>query len=87
MYVQQLSGGTVCDIDNKPRETELVYRCKPKSLTQKHSTIASAEETRSCSYTIVVDTAFLCEIPEFLAEKDRKRPKAEIACFPITSEQ
>lgn len=78
--VQNLSGGTTCDLTRKPRRVEIQYHCNPS----KPDHINLIRETASCVYLMVVHTPRLCNDVAFLPPQiDRPQP---ITCQEIVSE-
>jgi hypothetical protein len=74
--VQQLSGGTPCDLTGKDRRIEIEYHCNPQ-LTDR---IGWIKETSTCSYLMVVYTPRLCSDVAFL-------PPKETRAHPITCQE
>ncbi|KDP30206.1 hypothetical protein JCGZ_16988 [Jatropha curcas] len=63
-YVHQYTNGTMCDLTNQPRETEVRFVCsEPKAR------ISSITELSTCKYAITIQSPMLCKHPLF--EEDR----------------
>lgn len=54
-----MSGGTVCDLSGRPRQTNVLYVCYPPS----NHNIFSVKETSTCQYEVIVLTSYLCSHP------------------------
>jgi hypothetical protein len=78
--VQQLAGGTPCDLTGKDRRIEVEYHCNPQ-LTDR---IGWIKETSTCSYLMVVYTPRLCSDVAFLPPKESKAHA--IVCQEILTE-
>lgn len=63
--VQQLSGGTACDLTGKPRQVEVQFHCHPQSTDR----IGWIKETATCAYMMVIYTPRLCNDMAFLPPK------------------
>ncbi|KAJ3126462.1 Protein OS-9 [Nowakowskiella sp. JEL0407] len=62
-YVKQRwSGGTICELTNKPRSVDLQFHCLPNHAT--HVSFFSEEST--CNYLMIVNTPLLCKDPIFV---------------------
>jgi len=64
--VQQLDGGTPCDLTGKPRRIEVQYHCSP-GLPDR---IGWIRETATCAYQMVVYTSRLCNDVVFQPPKE-----------------
>lgn len=78
--VQQLEGGTPCDLTGKNRKIEVEYHCNPQ-LTDR---IGWIKETSTCSYLMVVYTPRLCSHVAFMPPKESKAHP--ITCQEILTE-
>jgi hypothetical protein len=77
--VQNLSGGTICDLTGKPRKVEVQFHCHPQSSDR----IGWIKETATCTYLMVIYTPRLCNDVAFLPPKETKA--AQIVCREIVS--
>ncbi|KAK9768317.1 Protein OS-9 [Basidiobolus ranarum] len=62
---QRWAGGTICDLNGKPRMIEVKFYCNP---SPGHKIIA-VKETSTCNYDIIIHTSSLCNDPLFADEK------------------
>ena len=60
-YSVNMTDGSVCDLNNKPRRSHVRYICQPDGRGE----VYSMKETSSCEYEIIVLTSVLCSHPEF----------------------
>ena len=61
-YLQlNMSDGTLCDLNSKPRQTKVLYICY---IHGKHE-IYSLKETSICEYEIIVLSPLLCDHPKY----------------------
>jgi endoplasmic reticulum lectin 1 len=61
-YLQvNMSDGTVCDVNDKPRLTKVLYVCYSHG---KHD-IFSLKETSICEYEVVVLSPLICQHPKY----------------------
>lgn len=72
--VQNLGGGTTCDLTGKPRRIEIQFHCEP---TMPADRITLIKETSTCQYLMVVSTPLLCNDVAF-------QPPQEARPYPIT---
>lgn len=79
--VQQLDGGTPCDLTGKPRRVEVQYHCSP-GLPDR---IGWIKETATCAYQMVVYTSRLCNDVVFQPPKEAHLH--EIECQEIVAEE
>ena len=63
--VQQMGGGTWCDLIRKNRRIEIQFQCDPSGGDR----IAWVKETSTCSYLMVIHTPKLCNDLAFLPVK------------------
>lgn len=76
-YVEvQMTEGTICDLNGKPRTIKLLYICYEHG---KHD-ILSLEETSTCEYEAVILSPLLCEHPDYRA---RGMGENEINCMAL----
>lgn len=78
--VQNLDGGTPCDLTGKPRKIEVQYHCSPGTPDR----IGWIKETATCAYQMVVYTSRLCNDVVFQPPKEAYMHK--IQCQEIVSE-
>ncbi|XAR66833.1 hypothetical protein NMG60_11013182 [Bertholletia excelsa] len=88
-HAHQYTNGTICDLTNQPRETEVRFVCsEPRAM------ISSITELSTCKYALTVQCPMLCKHPLFQEErpvwhtincnalpKDQKQPKVKEADF------
>lgn len=79
--VQNLDGGTPCDLTGKPRKIEVQYHCSPGTQDR----IGWIKETATCAYQMVVYTSRLCNDVVFQPPKEAHTHK--IQCQQIMSEE
>jgi endoplasmic reticulum lectin 1 len=61
-YLQvNMSDGTLCDLNGKPRLTRVLYVCYSHG---KHD-IFSLKETSTCEYEVIVLSPLLCQHPKY----------------------
>jgi len=76
-YLQvNMSDGTVCDLNGKPRLTKVLYVCYSHG---KHD-IFSLKETSICEYEVIVLSPLLCQHPKY---KPQESGENIINCHPI----
>jgi len=78
--VQQLEGGTPCDLTGKPRKVEVQFHCSPGTPDR----IGWIKEMATCAYQMVVYTSRLCNDVVFQPPKAARLHKIE--CEPILTE-
>ncbi|CAH2076942.1 unnamed protein product, partial [Iphiclides podalirius] len=71
-----MDGGSICDLNNKPRLTRVYYVCYSHG---KHE-VYSFKETATCEYEIIILSPLLCEHPQF---KPKDVSENMINCFPV----
>ncbi|KAF3782794.1 OS-9-like protein [Nymphaea thermarum] len=59
------TNGTVCDLTNQPRETEVRFVCSESPEVM----ISSIKETSTCKYAVTVQVPLLCKHPMFQQER------------------
>ncbi|XP_024368657.1 protein OS-9 homolog isoform X1 [Physcomitrium patens] len=74
------TNGTVCDLTNQPRETEVRFVCSETG----RALINSIKEAPTCKYTLVFDAPMLCKHPAF---QEERQPWVVIDCNAIPSEE
>ncbi|XP_024030616.1 protein OS-9 homolog [Morus notabilis] len=63
-HAHQYTNGTICDLTNQPRETEVRFICsEPRAM------ISSFTEVSTCKYALTVRSPMLCQHPLFHAER------------------
>ncbi|XP_051166804.1 endoplasmic reticulum lectin 1 isoform X2 [Leptopilina boulardi] len=76
-YVEiNMNDGTMCDLNNKPRSTRVLYVCYQHG---KHE-IFSLKEISSCEYEAVVLSPLLCSHPDY---KPQNTGENDINCRPV----
>jgi len=80
-YIEiNMTGGTLCDLRNIPRQTKVFYVCNEDA---KHE-LYSIKETSTCEYEAIVLSPLLCLHPEF---KVKQIPEDEITCYSMGKAQ
>ncbi|XP_059478283.1 endoplasmic reticulum lectin 1 isoform X2 [Neocloeon triangulifer] len=78
-YLQiNMSDGTLCDLNKKPRSTRVQYVCYQHG---KHE-IYSLKETSTCEYEAVVLSPFLCSHPLY---RPQETGENQVSCYPLES--
>ena len=72
----EMADGTLCDLNNEPRMTRVLYVCYAHGKNE----IYSLKETSSCNYEIVVLTPNLCLHPKYKIQETKDN---EINCIPL----
>lgn len=76
-YIEiNMTGGTTCDLNSKPRFTRILYVCNDESRHE----LSSIKETYSCEYEAIVMTPLLCAHPDFKNDVGAEIP---IDCFSL----
>ncbi|XP_075224745.1 endoplasmic reticulum lectin 1 isoform X2 [Lycorma delicatula] len=76
-YLQlNLTDGTLCDLNGKPRKTNILYVCYNHG---KHE-IYSFKETSTCEYELIVLSALLCQHPKYRPQESGEH---SISCLPL----
>ncbi|CAG4985733.1 unnamed protein product [Parnassius apollo] len=70
-----MDGGTICDLNGKPRITRVQYVCYVNGKNE----VYSFKETATCEYEIIILTPLLCEHPQF---KPKDVSENIINCYP-----
>lgn len=63
-HVHLYTNGTVCDLTDTPRETEVRFVCSEPTVL-----ISSVKEISSCRYVVTIQSPMLCKNPLFQEEK------------------
>ncbi|CAL9073882.1 protein OS-9 homolog [Musa acuminata AAA Group] len=63
-HAHQFTNGTICDLTNQPRETEVRFVCSEPSVL-----ISSIKEASTCKYVVTVQCPLLCKHPMFQQEQ------------------
>lgn len=79
--VQNLNGGTTCDLTGKDRKIEVQFHCNPQSTDR----IGWIKEVSTCSYLMVIYTRRLCNDVAFQPPKETKAH--QIICREIVLEE
>lgn len=80
-YVSQVyTDGTVCDLNNKPRQIESRIYC---GIADKAHQIKNVVESSTCEYIITIQTPLLCSHPQFKPEVAKVH---EIVCHPLVDD-
>lgn len=76
-YIEfNMTSGTLCDLNGKPRLTRVLYVCNEDSKHELHS----IKETFTCEYEVVVLSPLLCLHSDFKTNVAREN---DINCFPV----
>ncbi|KAJ8669372.1 hypothetical protein QAD02_000631 [Eretmocerus hayati] len=76
-YVEmEMTDGTMCDLNDKPRTTKIIYVCYQHGKQEIHS----IKETATCEYEAVVLTPLLCNHPDY---KPQDTGENKINCRPL----
>ncbi|KAJ3678411.1 hypothetical protein LUZ60_002214 [Juncus effusus] len=78
-HAHKYTNGTVCDLTDLPRETEVRFVCTGSGS---QVLISSIKEISSCKYVLTVQAPMLCKHPMFQQE----RPTLNIHCIEIPAE-
>ncbi|XP_008788789.2 protein OS-9 homolog [Phoenix dactylifera] len=63
-HAHQYTNGTICDLTNQPRETEVRFVCSEPVVI-----ISSIKEISTCKYVITLQCPMLCKHPMFQQER------------------
>lgn len=78
-YIEfNFTGGTLCDLNNKPRVTRVLYVCSENAKHELHS----IKETFSCEYEAIVLSPILCLHKDYKTESVSEN---EIRCYSVGS--
>ena len=72
----EMTYGTLCDLNDKPRSTKVLYVCYENGKQD----IYSLKETSTCEYEAIVLTPVLCRHPDY---KPQDTGENEINCKPL----
>lgn len=72
----EMIDGTICDLNEEPRVTRVLYVC----YTHGKNEVYSIKETSSCNYEIIVLTPSLCLHPKY---KIQESTENSIDCVPV----
>ncbi|XP_050542123.1 endoplasmic reticulum lectin 1 isoform X2 [Daktulosphaira vitifoliae] len=75
-FQMNMTDGTICDLNGRPRHTNVLYVCYPQS---KHN-VFSVKETSTCQYEVIVMTSLLCAHPWY---KPSNNDELSIDCLPV----
>jgi len=75
-----MTDGTLCDLNQQPRRTRVLYVCYPAGKNE----IYSLKEVSTCEYEVVVLTNVLCSHPSYKPEESREH---SISCRPVAEGQ
>lgn len=64
-YEVEMTDGTLCDLNNEPRTTKILYVCYAHGKNE----IYSLKETSSCNYEVIILTQTLCTHPSFKGQE------------------
>lgn len=82
-HSQYYVDGSVCDLNEAARKTEVRFKCDGSLKGTDREVIAEIEEPSSCTYLFTISTIRLCSHPRFREEKVKKT--AAISCNPALS--
>lgn len=69
----------MCDLNNEPRTTKVVYVCYIHGKNE----IYSLKESSTCNYEVIILTPTLCAHPTF---KPQETGEQKIQCMPATED-
>lgn len=72
----EMTGGTLCDLNNEQRSTKVLYVCYMHGKNE----VYSLKETSTCQYEIIILTPTLCVHPDF---KPQESTDNNINCIPV----
>uniref|UniRef100_A0A224XEI7 Endoplasmic reticulum lectin 1 n=1 Tax=Panstrongylus lignarius TaxID=156445 RepID=A0A224XEI7_9HEMI len=76
-YLQlNFTDGTICDLNNKPRRTNVLYVC----FAGGKNDIFVIKETSTCEYEVIVISSELCKHPKY---RPQVTGENEINCIPV----
>jgi len=75
-----MTDGTLCDLNQQPRRTRVLYVCYPAGKNE----IYSLKEVSTCEYEVVVLTNVLCSHPSYKPEESKEH---SISCRPVAQGQ
>lgn len=74
-----ITGGTLCDLTNKPRSIEVIYKCDPNN-NRGMVEIVELYEVTTCQYQMVINTPRLCLINEFIPSPSIEQKVFDLDC-------
>lgn len=74
-FEMEMTDGTLCDLNNEPRTTKVLYVCYGHGKNE----IYSLKETSTCNYEVIILTPTLCVHPLF---KGQEASNNKIKCVP-----
>lgn len=74
-FEMEMTDGTLCDLNNEPRTTKVLYVCYAHGKNE----IYSLKETSTCNYEVIILTPTLCGHPLF---KGQEASNNKIKCVP-----
>ncbi|GAB0089102.1 endoplasmic reticulum lectin 1 [Sergentomyia squamirostris] len=72
----EMSDGTICDLNNEPRITKVLYVC----YAHGKNAIYSLKETSTCNYEMIILTPTLCTHPKY---RPQETGENNINCYPL----
>lgn len=75
-YEMEMTDGTLCDLNNEPRMTKVLYVCYAHGKNE----VYSLKETSTCNYEIVILTQALCIHPKY---RPQETGENLINCLPL----
>lgn len=75
-----MTDGTLCDLNQQPRRTRVLYVCYPAGKNE----IYSLKEVSTCEYEVVVLTNVLCSHPSYKPEESKEH---SVSCRPVAEGQ
>ncbi|XP_055711387.1 endoplasmic reticulum lectin 1 isoform X2 [Phlebotomus papatasi] len=72
----EMGDGTICDLNNEPRVTKVLYVC----YAHGKNAIYSLKETSTCNYEMIILTPNLCSHPKF---RPQETGDNNINCYPV----
>lgn len=80
----RITGGTLCDLTNKPRSVDVIYKCDPNN-NRGMVEIVEVYEITTCQYQMVINTPRLCLIPEFIPSPGIEEKVFDLDCKLVDS--
>lgn len=75
-YEMEMTDGTLCDLNNEPRMTKVLYVCYAHGKNE----VYSLKETSTCNYEVVILTQALCIHPKY---RPQETGENLINCLPL----
>jgi len=75
-----MTDGTLCDLNQQPRRTRVLYVCYPAGKNE----VYSLKEVSTCEYEVVVLTNALCSHPSYKPEESKEH---SVTCRPVAEGQ